>query len=56
MTKYRVTWSENNIEYVTSFESKSVLVIQQVPEQFKRQSHVDNKVKVLRVEELGEVI
>jgi len=56
MTKYRVTWSENGIEYVTIFVSETALLIQQVPQQFKRQSHVDNKVKVLRVEELGEVI
>jgi hypothetical protein len=52
MTKYRVTWSENGIEYVTNFVSETAFVIQQVPEQFRKQSGASAKVKILRVEEV----
>ncbi|HKM50683.1 MAG TPA: hypothetical protein VJZ75_05850 [Candidatus Bathyarchaeia archaeon] len=32
---YRVTWKENEIEYVEKFVDESIISIQQIPERFK---------------------
>ncbi|HKM76840.1 MAG TPA: hypothetical protein VJZ32_10510 [Candidatus Bathyarchaeia archaeon] len=49
---YRVTWKEDEIEYVEKFVDESVILIQQVPERFKTKTGKPN-IKIVRVEDLG---
>jgi len=49
---YRVTWKEDDIEYVEKFVDESVILIQQVPQRFKTKTSRPN-IKIVRVEDLG---